>query len=276
MADWLRLWHDMPTDPKWRTIARASKQPISLVIAVYISLLVDASRNVTRGHVNVTHEDLASQLDVTDDEIEAVLSAMKGRVIDENGVLTGWDKRQVRREDSGNENGAKSAAERKSEQRDLEKIAAENAENLLCHAMSRNVTTEESREEESIYTRTTDVVLVASKPATIPCPHQKLIELYEKHLPMLPYPRVWEGQRQKNLASRWKWVLSAKKRDKSPYATNAEEALQFFDRYFAYVATSDFLTGRNGKWSGCDLGWLSNAENFAKVVSGNYETRADS
>ena len=23
---WLRLWHDMPNDPKWRTIARKSKR----------------------------------------------------------------------------------------------------------------------------------------------------------------------------------------------------------------------------------------------------------
>lgn len=39
---WLRLWHDMPNDPKWRTIARVSGQPIATVMAVYIHLLVDA------------------------------------------------------------------------------------------------------------------------------------------------------------------------------------------------------------------------------------------
>lgn len=37
---WLRLWHDMPNDPKWRTIARVSGQPIATVMAVYIHLLV--------------------------------------------------------------------------------------------------------------------------------------------------------------------------------------------------------------------------------------------
>ena len=47
----------------------------------------------------------------------------------------------------------------------------------------------------------------------------------------------------------------------------------FFDRFFAYVAKSDFLTGRDGKWQGCDLGWLVKAENFAKVISGNYENK---
>ncbi len=29
MASWLRLWHDMPTDPKWRVIAKRSGQSIS-------------------------------------------------------------------------------------------------------------------------------------------------------------------------------------------------------------------------------------------------------
>lgn len=34
--DWFRVWNEMPNDPKWRTIARKSQQPIALVIAVYI------------------------------------------------------------------------------------------------------------------------------------------------------------------------------------------------------------------------------------------------
>lgn len=271
--EWLRLWHDMPTDPKWRTIARLSKQPISLVISVYVCLLVDASRNVTRGHTNVTKEDLASQLDVTEEEITAVLQAMQGRVIEENGHLTGWEKRQPKIEDKGSANGAKSAAERKSEQREFEKLAADNAEKTICHDMSREVTIDKDTDKSKPIS-STNVELVASKPATIPsCPHQQIIELYEQHLPMLPFPRVWEGQRQKNLAARWRWVLTAKKRDGSTYATDTDSALAFFDRYFAYVSKSDFLTGRTGKWQNCDLGWLVNAENFAKVISGNYENK---
>lgn len=119
--DWLRLWHDMPNDPKWRTIARVSGQPIALVQAMYLHLLVDASVNVTRGHVTVTKEDIASALDVTDDQIEAVFAAMQGRVID-GDKLTGWEGRQPKREDAGNpETGAKSAAQRKRDQRERER-----------------------------------------------------------------------------------------------------------------------------------------------------------
>jgi hypothetical protein len=150
--DWLRLWHDMPNDPKWGTIARKCGEPISLVIATYIHILVDASRNVTRGHVTVTVEDLATALNVTDEQISNVLAAMEGRVI-EDGLLLGWSKRQPKREDSGNpETGAKSAAQRQAEARErkrLAKIAAESKTPVTpSHDESRNVTTEKRREEE--------------------------------------------------------------------------------------------------------------------------------
>lgn len=142
---WLRLWHEMPNDPKWRTIARISGQPISLVQAMYVHLLVDASRNVTRGHVTVTTEDLASALDVTDDQVEAVLSAMQGRVID-GVMLSGWEKRQPKREDAGDpQSGAKSAAQRKREQREREKAEQANSE---CHAESRDVTLDKDTDTE--------------------------------------------------------------------------------------------------------------------------------
>ncbi|GAB2471933.1 hypothetical protein GCM10027082_24310 [Comamonas humi] len=145
---WLRLWHDMPTDPKWRTIARHAKQPLCLVQAVYLHLLVDASRNVTRGHVDVTPEDLASALDVTEDEIQAVLTAMEGRVLSA-GELSGWSKRQPKREDAGDdETGAKSASQRKREQREREKLTSGSPENGACHAESRNVTLDKDKDKE--------------------------------------------------------------------------------------------------------------------------------
>lgn len=170
--DWLRLWHDMPNDPKWRTIARVSSQPISLVQAMYVHLLVDASRNVTRGHVTVTKEDIASALDVTDEQVEAVFLAMQGRVLD-GDKLTGWEGRQPKREDAGNpESGAKSAAQRKREQR--ERLKKE-AEEKTCHDESRNVTTghdrlDKSREDQELKPPLSPL---AEKPAPAPEPKAK-------------------------------------------------------------------------------------------------------
>ena len=146
--EWLRLWHDMPTDPKWRTISRASGQPIATVQATYLHLLVDASRNVTRGHVNVTQEDLASALDVTDECIKAVIDAMQGRVLD-GDRLTGWELRQPKREDTGDaESGTMSASSRKRAQREREKLQGKTLANNDCHAVSRNVTTDKDKDKE--------------------------------------------------------------------------------------------------------------------------------
>jgi hypothetical protein len=116
----------------------------------------------------------------------------------------------------------------------------------------------------------------AESPAKSPipdCPHQQLIDLYAQHLPELPYPRIWEGERQKSMRTRWRWVLTAKSKDGQRYATDEASAVAWFDRFFAYAGESDFLTGRNGKWGSCDLGWLMKAENFNKVLQGNYENK---
>lgn len=93
----------MPNDPKWRTIARASKQPITAVLSVYIHLMVIASNATERGRTqSVCNEDIASALDLECEQVDAILLAMQGRVL-EGDKLSGWEKRQVEREDGGAE-----------------------------------------------------------------------------------------------------------------------------------------------------------------------------
>lgn len=146
--EWFRLWHDMPTDPKWKTIARASGQPISVVISVSMHYMASASRNVTRGHVDVTTEDVASALDVTDDVVDAIYKAMQGRFLDGNRIIS-WEKRQPKKEDAGSlESSAKSAAERKREQRERDRLAAESAMSRESHDESREVTTDKEEDKD--------------------------------------------------------------------------------------------------------------------------------
>ena len=110
-----------------------------------------------------------------------------------------------------------------------------------------------------------------------PCPFDKLIDSYKKHLPELPDVRrslFAGGKNGKAMRSRWRWVLTAK-HERGPrvgerLAESAQDGIAWFDRYFAFVADSDFLTGKSGAFTGCDLGWLVNATNFEKVLSGKY------
>lgn len=283
---WLRLWHDMPDDPKWRVIAKVSGQPLHLVIALYVTLLVDASKNgMSRGVTKCHDENLAVTLDCDMSQIVEIKAAMQGRVLEGN-YISGWETRQPKREDCGDsETGAKSAAARKRDERARKKIISSSDDVTQCHEMSRNVTTDKDKEEDKEKTiRDTNVSLVigdadhgkeaVEQEEKIPaCPHQKILELYRHHLPELPYPAIWEGQRQKNLAARWRWVLTAKRKDGTKRAETAQDAIDYFSRFFAHVAKSDFLTGRNGGWGNCDLGWLVKAENFSKVISGNYDNK---
>lgn len=110
-----------------------------------------------------------------------------------------------------------------------------------------------------------------------PCPFDPLIDLYEAALPVLPTVRrslFAKGANGKAMRARWRWVMTAKhergERKGERLATTAEEGKAWFARYFDYVADSDFLSGRNGKFQSCDLGWLVTAANFEKVLSGKY------
>ncbi|MDE4918578.1 hypothetical protein ACUXAV_000677 [Cupriavidus metallidurans] len=296
--DWLRLWHDMPNDPKWRTIARASGKPIALVLSTYVHLLVDASRGVTqchdesrdmsqevtnvsrvtRGVTDVTDEDIASALDVSEEDIRTIRVAMQGRVLDGN-YLSGWEKRQPRREDAGNpETGAKSAAERKRDQRERERQARDS---VAGHDTSRDVTQshdrEEERREESSSTTPNGVVvdsdtaadftlgkLVQTKPkaARPECPHQEIIALYHEILPMCPSIRGWAGTRQTNLRARW---------NEDP----KRQSLEYWRNFFTYVSQSDFLTGKAKTQEGrkpflASLDWIVKSENFTKIREERY------
>ena len=92
-----------------------------------------------------------------------------------------------------------------------------------------------------------------------PCPHQEIIAAYHELLPELPPVNEWADSHATNLRARWK---SQKER----------QSVQWWRDYFAYVSKSDFLMGRKGSFQ-ASLAWLVNAQNFAKVVNGNYENR---
>ena len=93
---WVRLWRELPSDPKFRAIARATNQHLTMVISVFVVLLTNANH---AGEVDMPDEDIAAALDCEITQASAVLSGMEGRVLVtdlHSGIrqLTGWQRRQ--------------------------------------------------------------------------------------------------------------------------------------------------------------------------------------
>lgn len=111
-------------------------------------------------------------------------------------------------------------------------------------------------------------------PSALPdCPHTKLIDLWAKHLPHLPRPRVWEGNRRATMRQRW--VQAAKPSEYSPKGYADESGgLEWWDGFFGYIATGTKLANgfeSNGRTWQPDLEWVCNATNFQKIIDGKYD-----
>lgn len=98
--DWFRWHHGCVTDEKFRLVGRIAKASVAEVIAVWARLLELASQNEDRG--NIGDPDLLAidcLLGLDDGKAEAIVNAMRARrMIDEAGKLTGWERRQPKRE----------------------------------------------------------------------------------------------------------------------------------------------------------------------------------
>lgn len=86
---WVRLWLDMPTDPKFRVIAKKSGRPLPEVIAVFVFMLTVAGKrtDAERTHANASErgelcgwsdDDAAAALDLEASDIVAIRDAMQG------------------------------------------------------------------------------------------------------------------------------------------------------------------------------------------------------
>ncbi|WP_394065404.1 hypothetical protein [Alcaligenes sp. WGS1538] len=103
-------------------------------------------------------------------------------------------------------------------------------------------------------------------PAVPACPHQAIIDLYHRLVPTGVQVRVWGEDRQKLLRARWREDAS-------------RQSLDWWERFFGYIAQSEFLTGQSQAAAGRDpfvvsLDWLVSPRNFAKAIEGRYHREA--
>lgn len=102
--DWFRWYHGSISDPKFTVVARKSKQPRALVIAVWAAILESASQADDRGSVEDLEIDtIAACLDVDDEAVSAIYDAIVAKSLIVDGRVEAWDRRQVYREDDSAE-----------------------------------------------------------------------------------------------------------------------------------------------------------------------------
>lgn len=92
-------------------------------------------------------------------------------------------------------------------------------------------------------------------------------------IPELPAVKTWSAARMRHLQTRWREQCKAK-----GWASQAD-GIAWFRRLFGHVRKSRFLMGETARAPGhegwtCTLPWLVEAENFAKVIEGNYHREA--
>ena len=102
----------------------------------------------------------------------------------------------------------------------------------------------------------------AKNAPTPDCPHQEIIALYHELLPVCPSIRDWTPSRAQALRARWK-------------EDQKRQNLDYWRRFFAYIAESEFLTGRAKTSDGrkpflASLDWIVKSENFTKIREGRY------
>lgn len=112
----------------------------------------------------------------------------------------------------------------------------------------------------------------ASSPAKLPtAPTAEVIDLYHEILPEMPRVRLHTKDRVKAIRRTWEWVLTSKRSDGTPRATNAEEAMAWLREYFERARSNDFLMGRtprageHANWK-CDLDFLLTERGMKHVI----------
>lgn len=115
----------------------------------------------------------------------------------------------------------------------------------------------------------TDISLSESKIPT--CPQEKILILWNKHLPHLTQPRSWEGARQQSLKQRW--IQASKPSSYSDGYKSLDDGLGWWNDFFQYIATGTKLAqgfeSQGRVWTPT-LEWILKLENFQKIIDGKY------
>lgn len=112
------------------------------------------------------------------------------------------------------------------------------------------------RMKEDIYTSSNEDVLSSGADNTT-VPYQEIVNLYNTITKSLPKVKALSDKRRRAIRASW----------------NKFKSIDVFKTVFEKAEASDFLSGRNGRWQGCNFDWLVNHNNMIKVLEGTYDNK---
>lgn len=97
------------------------------------------------------------------------------------------------------------------------------------------------------------------------CPVQAIIGLFREKCPSLVQPRIVTDATSSQIAARWR-------------QSEKHQTLDFWTQFFEFCEANHFLAGRvtpppGRKAFRAGLDWIVKANNFAKIVNGNYDNQ---
>jgi hypothetical protein len=148
----------------------------------------------------------------------------------------------------------------------------EKSNDIICNQMNSNdsICPRESRIDirESIYEKE-DILSAAETPDTphqSQIPYQQILDSYHKNCTALPTVKLLTDKRKRAIKKCWDKIC--------PKIGNGLSGIEIFETVFKKVQASDFLSGRNGKWTGCNFDWIINVNNMLKILEGTYDNKA--
>jgi hypothetical protein len=88
-------------------------------------------------------------------------------------------------------------------------------------------------------------------------PYEKIVQEFNDICISMPRVQKISKQRKIAIKSRWREYGS----------------VDIFSKVFKMAESSNFLSGRDGKWCSCSFDWIMKSQNFIKVMEGNYRNR---
>ena len=249
---WFRMYSEFATDARVQMLSEAMQRR-------YLMLMCLRCSNAL---VTLHDEEIAFQLRISDEELaETKALFIKKGFIDSAWNLLNWEKRQF---------ASDSSAARVAKHRALQKEKQEQASNgdvTLHETKANGLDTDTDKEPNGSVGRADPLPR---------CDTQSVVDLYHDTLPELPRVRLMTDGRRKAISAFWRFVMTSKKSDGSPRATNANEAMGWISGYFTRARDNDFLMGRGHKAPGhegwqCDFDFLLTEKGKKHVIERTKE-----